>query len=125
MTLADGVLALEPGATSAGNTELADGELRIPAGMTLPVAAGDTLRMTGGAVGGEGTLRVAGTLAWEEGEQIGPGTTVIAPGGTATVAARTGSPRCARTARSSTAARSTSRAARSSSTRALRCSTPR
>jgi hypothetical protein len=37
-------------------------------------------------VGGEGTLHVAGTLAWEEGSQTDPGTTVIAPGGTATVA---------------------------------------
>ena len=36
-------------------------------------------------VGGEGTLSVAGTLAWELGDQTGPGTTVIAPGGTATV----------------------------------------
>ena len=85
VTLADGVLALEPGATWAGNTTLADGELRIPAGMTLAVPAGDTLRMTGGAVGGEGTLSVAGTLAWEEGSQTGPGTTVIAPGGAANV----------------------------------------
>ena len=83
--LTDGVVALEPGAVWAGNTELADGELQIPAGTTLPVAGGDTLRMTGGTVGGEGTLSVAGTLAWEEGQQTGPGTTVIAPGGTATI----------------------------------------
>src|SRR6201999_3120334 len=85
ITLSDGVLALEPSVTFDGQFVIADGELRIPAGMTLAVPAGKTLRMTGGAIGGAGTLSVARTLDWQGGEQTGGGATLIAAGGSAVV----------------------------------------
>ena len=88
VTFEDGVFDLAPTATLAGHTIVGgSSELSIPDGMTLTIPAGDTLEQAGGAVGGFGRLRVAGTLKWDSGEQVGPGSTELQPGATATVPA--------------------------------------
>ena len=50
-------------------------------GVTVTVPAGGTLTHTDGTISGAGTLRILGALDWRGGEESGPGTTVIEPGG--------------------------------------------
>ena len=71
--LGDGVLASGAGAAFLGTTEIADGELRLqtPATMTA-------LKQTGGLI--TGTLTVTGRFDWTDGDQAGPGATVLAAG---------------------------------------------
>lgn len=80
ITLSDGVLVVDAGATLTGTTEVADGELRVLRPVTVA-----TLKQTGGKVTGTGALTVTGSFAWSDGDQTGPGATVLAAGATATV----------------------------------------
>ncbi len=55
ITLGDGVLVVDAGATLTGTTEVADGELRVLRPVTVA-----TLKQTGGTITGAGTLTVTG-----------------------------------------------------------------
>lgn len=88
LTLQEGLFALGPPAAVRGRTVVkAFAELAVTAGTTLPVPAGDRLELEG-TLSGAGRLRVGGALEVRTfGEQAGPGTTQIVPGGTLTVPA--------------------------------------
>ncbi len=83
----DGTFVLVTGAVLSGSPDVTGAELRIPPGMSVSVPAGGAMRLSdGGTISGAGTLRVLGTLAWLDGGQMsGAGTTVIEPGGAATL----------------------------------------
>ena len=85
VTVGDGVLVVDTGATLTGTTEVADGELRVLRPVT--VAA---LKQTGGMITGAGTLTVTGAFAWSDGDQEGPGATVLAAGATGVVSDNVG-----------------------------------
>ncbi|MDA0182237.1 hypothetical protein OJ997_18165 [Solirubrobacter phytolaccae] len=80
ITLGEGVLVVDTGATLTGTTEVADGELRVLRPVTVA-----SLKQTGGLITGTGALTVTGQLTWSDGDQVGPGATVIAAGATALV----------------------------------------
>lgn len=80
VTLTDGVLELEPTAVVTGATTLAGGELRVSRAMSLA-----SLKQTGGDISGAGTLTVTGAFTWSDGDQTGPGATVLAATATGTV----------------------------------------
>jgi hypothetical protein len=84
--LESGTFLLEAGAEVDGDLDLSGAELRLAEGVEVEIAAGDTLRQTGGTVSGDGELRVGGTLAWSGGEHAGAGVTSVAPGGTLAIA---------------------------------------
>ena len=84
VTFGDGAFELAPGATIDGNVAVENATLSLPDDLFLTVAAGDTLRMTGGAIDG-GEIRVDGTFNWIDGRRGGPGTTTVEPGGTVNV----------------------------------------
>ena len=63
------------GAAFLGTTEVAGGELRV--GSPVSVAG---LKQTGGLI--TGTLTVTGQFNWTDGDQAGPGATVLAAGAT-------------------------------------------
>ncbi|MBE2319415.1 hypothetical protein DVA67_025800 [Solirubrobacter sp. CPCC 204708] len=85
VVLGDGVLVVDAGTALTGVTEVAGGELRVLAPVTL---AG--LRQTGGTIAGGGALTVTGTLTWSDGDQEGPGATVLAAGATGVVSDNVG-----------------------------------
>ena len=85
VTVGNGVLVVDTGATLTGTTEVADGELRVLRPVT--VAA---LKQTGGMITGAGTLTVTGAFAWSDGDQEGPGATVLAAGATGVVSDNAG-----------------------------------
>ena len=63
-------------ASLTGSPSITGAELRIPDGVTVTVPAGATMLLDGGGITGAGTVRIAGTLTWRDGGQLGPGTTV-------------------------------------------------
>ena len=85
VTVGNGVLVVDTGATLTGTTEVADGELRVLRPVT--VAA---LKQTGGMITGAGTLTVTGAFTWSDGDQEGPGATVLAAGATGVVSDNAG-----------------------------------
>ena len=80
VTVGNGVLVVDTGATLTGTTEVAEGELRVLRPVT--VAA---LKQSGGLIAGPGTLTVTGAFTWSDGDQEGPGATVLAAGATGVV----------------------------------------
>jgi hypothetical protein len=82
-----GTFVMAPGVTLAGQSAINDPAARveISAETTLRIAPGDTLTMSSGTLAGAGTLSVGGTFAWSGGSQLDSGTTIIEPGGNATV----------------------------------------
>jgi hypothetical protein len=81
----DGSFVLDTTASLTGSPSITGAELRIPDGVTVTVPAGATMLLDGGGITGAGTVRIFGTLTWRKGGQVGPGTTAIEPGGTATI----------------------------------------
>jgi hypothetical protein len=93
VTFEGGTTTLAPGAAIAGHARVVCcARLEIPAAMTLPIAASDTLTLDGGTIAGAGTLAIAGTLTWPDGDQADGGTTVLSPGATAVIGSASGFP---------------------------------
>ena len=76
--LGDGVLVTGAGAKFLGTTEIAGGELRLETPVTMT-----GLKQTGGEI--TGTVTVTGQFAWTDGDQAGPGATVLAAGATGVI----------------------------------------
>jgi RHS repeat-associated protein len=73
------------GISTPGRVTLEKAELHVPKGFTSTFS-GELITKSGNKIDGEGTLAISGTLAWtNESTMSGAGTTVIAPGGTASI----------------------------------------
>ncbi|MGH2950018.1 MAG: hypothetical protein ACRDPC_27775, partial [Solirubrobacteraceae bacterium] len=81
----DGTFVLAPQAALAGDVGITGARLEVAEAATLAVPIGDTLRLESGVLAGPGEVRIAGTLAWADGDHEGPGTTVVEAGGTVAV----------------------------------------
>ncbi len=80
-----GTFALANGASLSGHIELGGGVLEAIEKANVPYS-GTTFTQSGGTLGGKGTLTVSGAFTWSGGEQAEAGTTVIASGGTLSIA---------------------------------------
>jgi hypothetical protein len=92
ITFADGTTSLvPPGSISGSASVVCCARLEMAPGMTMTVAPADTLTLDGGTIGGGGTIAIAGTLSWPDGDQADGGTTIVKAGGTATIGSASGS----------------------------------
>ena len=84
IAFSDGTFRMGPGATLTGQTAITGARVDVVAGNTLVVRSGDTLSMSDGTIGGDGTFYVAGAFKWFGGYHDGNGTTSLGPTAQAT-----------------------------------------